>query len=85
MAEAEFKRNFDYRVPNRNSIVAYVAGWSGSLPQAHLDAAIAAGAVEEIEDDGKAKPQLGAADEEAAAASGGSTGRASKGTGAKRV
>lgn len=50
MAKAAFTRDFDYRVPNRNSIVAYKKGWSGSLPKAHLAAAIEAGAVETDKD-----------------------------------
>ena len=45
MAKATFTCDFDYRVPGKPVTVAYKAGWSGTLPQAHINAAIAAGAV----------------------------------------
>ncbi|GGD30801.1 hypothetical protein [Aureimonas glaciei] len=49
MPQAKFTKDFDYRVkPNSasGSIVAYKKGMSLSIPQAHLDAATEAGAIE---------------------------------------
>ena len=56
MARATFLRDFDYRVPSKPVTVAYKSGWSGTVPQAHINAAIAAGAVaapRKAKDDGE--------------------------------
>ncbi|MEH6721296.1 MAG: hypothetical protein V7704_20655 [Aurantimonas endophytica] len=45
MAKATFLRDFDYHVPGKPVTVAYKAGWRGTVPRAHIDAAIAVGAL----------------------------------------
>ena len=45
MPKVTFAKDFDYRTP-RKAIVAYKAGWSGSIPQSHYAAAEAAGVLE---------------------------------------
>ena len=45
MPKATFIRDFDYRT-TRKSIVAYKAGWSGTVPKSHHEAAETAGVLE---------------------------------------
>lgn len=45
MPIATFTNAYDYAVPGRPTIVAYPAGYSGNIPQAHIDAATVAGAI----------------------------------------
>lgn len=47
MPEATFIKSYDYHVPGRPIIKAYPAGYSGSIPQAHVDAAREAGVLAE--------------------------------------
>lgn len=49
MPKVTFIKDFDYRVKPGSaagSVVAYKKGWSGSIPQAHIDAAAEAGAID---------------------------------------
>jgi hypothetical protein len=49
MPRVTFVRDFDMHINGRTH-VAYKAGWSGSIPTAHVAAASAAGALEPSED-----------------------------------
>jgi hypothetical protein len=45
MAKAKLSKLFDYRKGN-GGMTSYPKGYEGEMPQAHFDAAVAAGAVE---------------------------------------
>ncbi|ORE89745.1 hypothetical protein [Aurantimonas sp. 22II-16-19i] len=45
MTDVTFTRDYDYRVPGKQAIVAYRRGWSGKVPAAHAKAAGSAGAL----------------------------------------
>mgnify|MGYP005998611977 CR=1 FL=1 len=46
MASVTFSRAFDYRVPGKTTVIAYRAGWSGTVPAAHAESARTADAEE---------------------------------------
>lgn len=51
MPRVTFKSDFEYTIPGRMAFIAYRAGFSGLIPTAHYEAALAKGAV-----DGNAEP-----------------------------
>jgi len=54
MPQAKFSKKFDYLAKRGGGMTSYPSGFEGDIPQAHFDAAAAAGAL-----DGVAKPTEG--------------------------
>lgn len=45
----KFTKDFDYRIPEKRTFIAYKAGTEDTIPQAHAEAAKKAGAGHEVE------------------------------------
>ncbi|AYD00025.1 hypothetical protein [Neorhizobium sp. NCHU2750] len=56
MARVTFKKDFDYK-PVHHTTIGYKAGWTGTVRRECADAAVAAGAAEEIDKDAPSTEQ----------------------------